>query len=104
MLTQAAGHQGTLDFNVDVPYDQELGRIHVFGEGNFTIEAMPQGHTSIENFQPYENGELLTERDVANSVRITIYDGCIEMARIDVNDPYLEVVGSVAGAVDGLAS
>ena len=26
------------------------------------------------------------------------------MARIDVNDPYLEVVGSVAGAVDGLAS
>ena len=102
-LTPDGGTQGTWDFNVEVPYDQELGRIHVFGEGNFTIEAMPQGHTSLENFQSYENGELLTERDVTNSVRITIYDGCIEMARIDVNDPYLEVVGSVAGAVDGLA-
>jgi len=57
----------------------------------------------MENFQTYDNGDLLAERDVTNSVRITIYDGCIEMARIDVNDPYLEVYGSVAGAVDGLA-
>ncbi|MDC0184234.1 hypothetical protein OAJ45_04465, partial [Candidatus Poseidoniales archaeon] len=102
-LTPDSGTQGTWDFEVEVPYDQELGRIHVFGEGNFTIEAMPQGHTSMENFQTYDNGDLLAERDVTNSVRITIYDGCIEMARVDVNDPYLEVYGSVAGAVDGLA-
>lgn len=101
-LTPDSGTQGTWDFEVEVPYDQELGRIHVFGEGNFTIEAMPQGHTSMENFQTYDNGDLLAERDVTNSVRITIYDGCIEMVRIDVNDPQLVVVGSVAGAVEGL--
>ena len=102
-LTPNSGTQGTWDFNVEVPYDQELGRIHVFGEGNFTIEAMPQGHTSMENFQIYDNGELLAERDVTNSIRITIYDGCVEMARVDVNDPYLEVTGSIGGSVDGLA-
>jgi len=102
-LTPNGGTQGTWDFNVEVPYDQELGRIHIFGEGNFTIEAMPQGHTSMENFQTYDNGELLSERDVTNSVRITIYDGCIEMARIDVNDPFLEVIGTISGSVNGLA-
>lgn len=103
-LTPDEGTQGTWDFNVEVPYDQELGRIHVFGEGNYTIEAMPQGHTSIENFQSYENGELLVERDVTNSVRITIYDGCIEMARVDVNDPHLVVEGWTTGSTAGLAS
>lgn len=103
-LTPDEGTQGTWDFNVEVPYDQELGRIHVFGEGNYTIEAMPQGHTSIENFQSYENGELLVERDVTNSVRITIYDGCIEMARVDVNDPHLVVEGWTSGSTAGLAS
>ncbi len=103
-LTPDEGTQGTWDFNVEVPYDQELGRIHVFGEGNYTIEAMPQGHTSIENFQSYENGELLVERDVTNSVRITIHDGCIEMARVDVNDPHLVVEGWTSGSTAGLAS
>jgi len=103
-LTPDEGTQGTWDFNVEVPYDQELGRIHVFGEGNYTIEAMPQGHTSIENFQSYENGELLVERDVTNSVRITIHDGCIEMARVDVNDPHLVVEGWTTGSTAGLAS
>ena len=103
-LTPDEGTQGTWDFNVEVPHDQELGRIHVFGEGNYTIEAMPQGHTSIENFQSYENGELLVERDVTNSVRITIYDGCIEMARVDVNDPHLVVEGWTSGSTAGLAS
>jgi hypothetical protein len=96
--------QGTWDFNVEVPYGQELGRIHVLGGGNYTIEAMPQGHTSIENFQSYENGELLVERDETNSVRITIYDGCVSGVRIDVNDPHIVITGSISGATNGLTT
>ena len=102
-LTPEEGTQGLWTFDVEVPYDQELGRIHVFGEGNFTIEAMPQGQTSIENYQAYQNGQLLADRGTTNSVRITIYDGCISMARVDVNDPHMVVVGSIAGSVSGLA-
>tara|TARA_B100001750_G_C15490148_1_gene590781 strand:- start:181 stop:2022 length:1842 start_codon:yes stop_codon:yes gene_type:complete len=102
-LTPEEGTQGLWTFDVEVPYDQELGRIHVFGEGNFTIEAMPQGQTSIENYQTYQNGQLLADRGTTNSVRITIYDGCISMARVDVNDPHMVVVGSIAGSVSGLA-
>ena len=34
-LTPEEGTQGLWTFDVEVPYDQELGRIHVFGEGNF---------------------------------------------------------------------
>ena len=50
-LTPEEGTQGVLDFDVEVPYDQELGRIHVFGEGNYTIEAMSQGQTSMEDYE-----------------------------------------------------
>ena len=102
-LTPTSPAAGFWTFDVAVPPLQELGRIHVFGDGNFTIEAMPQGHTSMENFQTYENGDLLAERDVTNSVRITIYDGCIAGARVDVNDPRLIVNGRVSGQTLGLA-
>ena len=102
-LTNGEGAPGVWDFTVSVPYDQELGRIHVFGNGNFTIEAMPQGHTSMENWQTYENGDLLADRNVTNSVRVTIYDGCISLARVDVNDPQLTVSGIITGNTTGLS-
>ena len=101
-LTPEEGTQGFWTFDVEVPYDQELGRIHVFGEGNYTIEAMSQGQTSMEDYETYSNGDLLQHRFETNSVRITIFDGCISSARIDVNDPKLVVVGSIAGSVQGL--
>ena len=62
-LTPEEGVQGFWTFDVEVPYDQELGRIHVFGEGNYTIESMPQGHTSVEDYETYSNGDLLQHRD-----------------------------------------
>ena len=36
-------------------------------------------------------------------VRVTIYDGCISSARIDINDPHLEVTGSIVGNISGLS-
>ena len=101
-LTPEEGVDGFWSFDVEVPYDQELGRIHVFGEGNYTIEAMPKGQTSIEDYETYSNGDLLQHGDDTNSVRITIFDGCISSARIDVNDPKLVVVGSITGSTQGL--
>ena len=101
-LTPEEGVDGFWSFDVEVPYDQELGRIHVFGEGNYTIEAMPQGQTSMEDYETYSNGDLLQHGDDTNSVRITIFDGCISSARIDVNDPKLVVVGSITGSTQGL--
>ena len=71
-LTPEESTQGFWTFDVEVPYDQELGRIHVFGEGNYTIEAMPQGQTSMEDYETYSNGDLLQHGDDTNSVRITI--------------------------------
>ena len=64
---------------------------------------MPQGQSSIENWQTYSNGDLLTQSDVTNSVRLTIYDGCISSTRIDLNDPHLEVTGSIIGNISGLS-
>ena len=102
-LTNGEGVPGVWDFTVPVPYNQELGRVHVFGNGNFTIEAMPQGHTSVENWRTYDNGDLLAHRNVTNSIRVTIYDGCVSLARVDVNDPQLTVSGVITGNTTGLS-
>ena len=102
-LTTEEESPGTWEFTVTAPYNQELGRIHVFGEGNFTIEAIPQGQSSMENWQTYDNGDLLAQSEVTNSVRLTIFDGCISSARIDLNDPHLEVTGSIIGNISGLS-
>ncbi len=101
-LTPEEGVEGIWSFDVEVPYDQELGRIHVFGEGNYTIEAISQGPSPMEDYETYSNGDLLQYRGDTNSVRITIFDGCVSSARIDVNDPKLVVVGSIAGSTQGL--
>ena len=101
-LTPEEGEEGLWSFDVEVPYNQELGRIHVYGEGNYTIEATPRGQTSMEDYETYENGELLQNPDETKSVKITIFDGCISSARIDVNDPKLVVFGSIAGSTQGL--
>ncbi len=103
-LTPEEGTQGVWTFDVGVPYDQELGRIHLFGTGNHTIETRVQSDDTSEMYDEYVSGALLNSRDSAHNVRITILDGCVEMVRIDVNDPQLLVVGSVAGAVDGLTT
>ena len=102
-LTNDGESPGTWEFTVTAPYGQELGRIHIFGDGNFTIEAMPEGQTSMENWETYGNGDLLDQRDVTNSIRLTIYDGCISLARVDVNDPQLVVSGTISGDVTGLS-
>ena len=102
-LTNDGGSPGIWEFTVTAPYGQELGRIHIFGDGNFTIEAMPEGQTSMENWETYGNGDLLDQRDVTNSIRLTIYDGCISLARVDVNDPQLVVSGTISGDVTGLS-
>ena len=102
-LTTEDEDPGTWEFTVTAPFNQELGRIHVFGDGNFTIEAMPLGQSSFENWQTYGNGDLLTQGDVTNTVRLTIHVGCISSTRIDLNDPHLEVTGSIIGNISGLS-
>jgi hypothetical protein len=57
----------------------------------------------MENWETYGNGDLLDQRDVTNSIRLTIYDGCISLARVDVNDPQLVVSGTISGDVTGLS-
>ncbi len=102
-LTPLNNSEGVWEMTVEVPYDQLLGRIHVFGEGNFTIEATPQGETALEEWRTYSNGELLEYNNKTNFVRITLFDGCLSLVRIDINDPHLVVRGQISGSVGGLS-
>ena len=89
------------EFYVSPPPGQELGRIHVSGDGNFTITYTTDGASEdvllIHNGQPIENPEQ------GQYFRIELQDGCIHGARVDINDPHLTVIGSVSGGFTGLS-
>ncbi len=97
----------TWEFEIEIPPYQTLGRIHVYGEANFTIFSSKG--TAGENFLKVNSGDII-ESDVSNEsnipnhrIRIEILDGCISGARVDVNDPHLNVSGSISGEDSGLS-
>jgi hypothetical protein len=102
LLPDLAESEHFWTFDVEVPFGQELGRIHSFGSGNHTIEVIPdnlEGDYSVK-----QNGDLLDNRDMLQHVRISIEDGCVSGVRIDVNDPHIVITGSISGATNGLTT
>ena len=99
-LTPNGTYGGIWEFGVEAPPNQDLGRIHVFGEGNHSIWALPDGED--EEYFEVSSGDRLGE-EVLN-IRVEIEDGCVSGARVDINDPHLIVNGRVAGGVAGLSS
>ena len=89
-------------FEVEVPPQQELGRLHTYGDGNHTISVL--SNSADGGFVEQESGELLGNSDSSQLIRIDIEDGCVSGARVDVNDPQLIVTGSIAGKIGGLAA
>ncbi len=85
---------------IEKPPLQEFGRIHSYGEGNFTLKYKRNDGT----FQPINSGELLPLLGEKIDLRILIHDGCIEKIRIDINDPRLIIEGEVTGKTDGLSN
>ena len=89
-------------FDVDVPFGQELGRIHVYSTGNYTIGVIPDNLDG--EYSPKQSGDLLDNPSMKQNVRIDVQDGCLEAVRIDVNDPQLIVNGRITGSIEGLSS
>jgi hypothetical protein len=101
-LTPDGSDESYWTFDADVPYGQELGRIHVYGTGNYTIGAIPD---NVEGeYSPKLSGDLLDNPTEKQHIRIEIQDGCVEAVRIDVNDPQLIVNGRITGSANDLSS
>ena len=101
-LTPAGAGGAYWTFEVEVPPQQELGRIHTYGHGNHTISVLSDQDGS--GYVVKQNGEPLDSPDSSQLIRIDIDDGCVSGARVDVNDPQLVVIGSIAGNVGGLSA
>ncbi|MBI87806.1 MAG: hypothetical protein CMB67_02100 [Euryarchaeota archaeon] len=91
----------TWQFDIEAPPHQTLGRIHVYGEGNYSIFSSEGG--TGDNFLKINSGEIMEASGSNHKIRIEIHDGCISGARVDVNDPHLQVSGSVSGEDFGLS-
>ena len=100
-LTPNGPEAGIWTFDVEVPPLQQLGRLHVYGTGNHTIWALPDGVDG--DYSEKQSGELLDNPDSTQQIRIDIEDGCISGARVDINDPHLVAYGAVSGELGGLA-
>ena len=97
----AEGESGSWEFSVSPPPDQELGRVYVFGEGNFTISHTSEGQGGI--YTEILWGQKLVESNLAHIIRIKLEDGCIFGARVDINEPHLIVNGRISGGLSGLS-
>ena len=100
-LTPSGIESGEWIFNVENPPMQELGRIQVYGTGNHTIWTLPDNADG--DYVQKLSGDLLDFGDSAQNIRIEIQDGCVSGARVDVNDPHLEIRGSMSGNISGLS-
>ncbi|RCH77100.1 MAG: hypothetical protein DBX04_02075 [Candidatus Poseidoniales archaeon] len=100
-LTPNGIESGEWIFNVENPPMQELGRIQVYGTGNHTIWTLPDNADG--DYVQKLSGDLLDFGDSAQNIRIEIQDGCVSGARVDVNDPHLEIRGSMSGNISGLS-
>ncbi|MBT3847411.1 MAG: hypothetical protein HOF57_06000 [Euryarchaeota archaeon] len=101
-LTPDGSDDSYWTFDVEAPYGQELGRIHIYATGNYTIGVLPDNIDG--DYSPKQSGDLLDNPTEKQHIRIDIQDGCIEYARVDVNNPELTVNGRITGSVNGLSS
>ena len=95
------GESGSWEFSVSPPPEQELGRVYVFGEGNFSISHSSEGPGG--EYTEILWGQKLVEPHLDHIIRIKLEDGCIFGARVAINDPYLIVNGRVSGSLAGLS-
>ena len=101
-LTPDGSDESYWTFDVEAPYGQELGRIHIYASGNYTIGVIPD---NIEGeYSPKQSGDLLDNPTEKQHIRIDVQDGCVEYARVDLNDPQLIVNGRITGSIIGLSS
>ncbi len=90
---------GSWEFQVSPPPGQQLGRVHVSGTGNYTITTS----SDVEVEQRIESGQLVGNPEHPQNIRVELQDGCINGARVDINDPHLTVNGRVSGGFSGLS-
>ena len=79
---------GSWNISVETPPEQSIGRIHVIGTGNYTIWAS----NAEGGFDEAQSGEILTGSGNVREISIEVEDGCIEGAKVDINDPKLLTV------------
>ena len=101
-LTPSSSSEGkwTIE-DIQRPYIQQWGRVHLSVEGNALIQIRENGQTEWTSMS---DGDLIP-LDVDNvDVRVTILSGCVERLRIDINDPMLTFDYAISGDSTGLVS
>jgi len=101
-LEPISSNPGTWELNeIERPYNQQWGRIHLTGAGNYSIQIRESGDTTWTTF--LEGTPIGINHDSID-VKVNIIDGCVSKLRIDINDPSLQVSYHIEGNDSGLVS
>ena len=99
-LTPSSSSAGTWTISdIDRPYIQQWGRVHLSMDGNASIQIRESGQTGWTSMN---DGSLIPLNADRVDIRVTILDGCVEGIRIDINDPTLTFDYTISGDTNGL--
>ena len=89
---------------VELPHDQFWGRFHQYGNASASVKIQ-----SSEDGVSWSSGVTINDAEsviAGTFVRldIAIFGGCLEGARIDLNDPTMTITGSVSGSTTDLVA
>jgi len=88
---------------ISLPYNQSWGRFHQTIDGNVTwkVETSEDLDTWI-NVGAHVEESLLPINSAYLRFVATVWDGCLNSAWVDINDPTVTVTGLISGSVDDL--
>ncbi len=101
-LEPSSSNPGIWDLeNIERPFNQQWGRVHLTGNGNNTIQIK---QTESMTWTTVLDSDLIGINQDSIDIRITIIDGCVSNLRIDINDPSLHVSYRIEGNDTGLVT
>jgi len=90
---------------ISLPHDQSWGRFHPTVMGNASwYYSTSDGGQNWSGTNSISAGELLQTTSPYVKFHASLFDGCIQDVRVDINDPVLIIEGEIIGNVHSMVS
>ena len=90
---------------ITLPHEQSWGRFHPVVGGNASWTYSSTNDIDVDGWSeptPVSDGDLIMTSSTMLRFQVTLLDGCIQSAIVDINDPTLHVSGTIIGDVHSM--
>ena len=92
---------------ITLPHEQSWGRFHPVVGGNASWTYSSTNDIDVDGWSeptPISDGDLIMTSSTMLRFQVTLLDGCIQSAIVDINDPTLHVSGTIIGDAHSMVS